>query len=70
MRAAANAETVAVALRTAAETISRTQAAAKSVLEFSQNLATRTTELDQVVDVLLMTASQHSQAVKPFAALK
>jgi methyl-accepting chemotaxis protein len=70
VRAAANAETVAVALRTAAETISRTQAAAKSVLEFSQNLATRTTELDQVVDVLLATASQHSQAVKPFAALK
>jgi methyl-accepting chemotaxis protein len=70
VRAAANAETVAVALRTTAETISRTREAAKSVLEFSQNLATRTIELDQVVDVLLATASQHSQAVKPFAALK
>jgi len=70
MRAAANAETVAAALRIAAETISRTQEAAKSVLDFSHGLAMRTTELDQVVDALLSTASQHSQAVKPFAALK
>ena len=70
MRAAANAETVAAALRTTAETINRTQEAAKSVLEFSQSLAKRTTELDQVVDALLATAAQHSQAVKPFAALK
>ena len=70
MRAAANAETVAAALRTTAETINRTQDAAKSVLEFSQSLAKRTAELDQVVDALLATAAQHSQAVKPFAALK
>jgi methyl-accepting chemotaxis protein len=70
MRAVGNAETVAAALRTAAETINRTQDAAKLVLEFSQSLANRATELDQVVDVLLATASQHSQAVKPFAALK
>ena len=70
MRAAANAETVAAALRIAAETISRTQEAAKSVLDFSHGLAMRTAALDQVVDALLSTASQHSQAVKPFAALK
>jgi methyl-accepting chemotaxis protein len=70
MRAAANAETVAVALRTTAEAINRTQQSAKSVIEFSQSLAKRITELDQEVDTLLATAAQHSQAVKPFAALK
>jgi methyl-accepting chemotaxis protein len=69
-RAAANAETVATALRITAEAINRTQQAAKSVLEFSQSLAKRTTELDQEVDALLATAAQHGQAVKPFAALK
>ncbi len=69
-RAAANAKTVATALRMAADTIGRTQQAAQSVLDFSRSLSGRTAALDQVVDALLMAAKKHSEAVKGFAAVR
>ena len=62
MRGVGNAETVAAALRTAAETINRTQDAAKLVLEFSQSLANRATELDRIfVPVMLLHALEQPQ---------
>ena len=67
LRAAANAETVAVALKTTADTIAQTQEWAQSVLNYSRNLSGRTAELDTVIDALLKS---HKESVKGLVALK
>ena len=68
--AASNAKAVAAALKTVAETIGRTQQAAQLVLDFSRGLSKNTTDLDNVVDALLTTASHHSDSIKGLMALK
>ena len=67
MRAAANAGTVAAALKTAAETIAQTEEWAQSVLSYSRNLSERTAELDTVIDALLKS---HKESVKGLVALR
>jgi methyl-accepting chemotaxis protein len=70
LHAANNAKAVAIALKTVADTIGRTQEAAQSVLDFSRGLSRNTAELDQVVDALLSTASHHSDSIKGLMVLK
>ena len=70
LHAAGNAKAVAAALKTVAETIGRTQEAAQLVLDFSRRLSKNTTDLDNVVDALLITASHHSDSIKGLMALK
>jgi methyl-accepting chemotaxis protein len=70
LHAAGNAKAVAAALKTVAETIGRTQEAAQLVLDFSRGLSKNTTDLDNVVDALLTTASHHSDSIKGLMALK
>jgi methyl-accepting chemotaxis protein len=56
-RAESNAATVAHALETVADTIGRTEDAAKTVLDFSRDLAGRASELDGAMENLFQTAS-------------
>ena len=59
--AAGSASTVAIALKTVAETIRQTQALAASVLESSRQISERTHEIDVAVDNLLKTASMQNR---------
>ena len=68
-RAQANAATVAQALETVADTIRRTEEASKAVIEFSRELAGRTSELDRAMEQLFNTASG-LQPARGFADVK
>jgi methyl-accepting chemotaxis protein len=61
-KAQTNAATVADALQTVADTIGRTEEASQAVIEFSRELARRTSELDGAVEKLFNTASGLPQA--------
>jgi methyl-accepting chemotaxis protein len=68
-RAEANAATVAQALTTVADTIWRTEEAAKAVIGFSRELAGRASELDGAMEKLFNTAST-LQPPRGFADVK
>jgi methyl-accepting chemotaxis protein len=67
--AAANASTVADALKMVEETINRTQGAARSVLELSGDLNARQGELDAAVEALFAAARKEEGEAKGFADL-
>jgi methyl-accepting chemotaxis protein len=69
MNAAAHATTVAEALDSVGETISRTQEAAKVVLEFSRALEGRTGELDVAMNTLFKSAADRT-GVRQLAKLE
>jgi methyl-accepting chemotaxis protein len=66
--AAANARTVADALKTVEDTIQRTQDATKLVLNFSGDLSRRSSEIDVAMDTLFSAAAR-SSSIKKFANL-
>jgi methyl-accepting chemotaxis protein len=68
--AAANAVTVANALKIMEQTIGKTQESANMVLGFSRELAGRTAELDSAFNVLMESASRRVASIREFLALK
>ena len=68
-KAQTNAATVAGALQTVADTIGQTEEASKAVIEFSRELARRTSELDDAMEKLFNTASG-LQPARGFADVK
>ncbi|MDE2284386.1 MAG: chemotaxis protein, partial [Hyphomicrobiales bacterium] len=69
-RASANAKLVAEALQAVEEANRRTEEMTKSVLDFSNDLAKRSGQLDTVVNQLFGAASAHGAAFKEFVVLK
>jgi len=69
-RASTNAKTVAEALDTVQEAIRRARQMTKSVLDFSDDLAARSAQLNHVVDTLFRAASAHGAGFKEFVLLK
>jgi methyl-accepting chemotaxis protein len=69
-RASTNAKTVAEALETVQEAIGRARQMTKSVLDFSDDLAARSAQLNVVVDTLFRAASAHGAGFKEFVLLK